>query len=143
LNVSARRSPLTELTPAEARLVSAAKAVRERAYAPYSKFRVGAAIETARGAIFSGANVENASYGATVCAERAAIFCMIAAGERDVTRVAVYAGGPELSMPCGMCRQVLVEHAPNAEVIVAGPNGHRKTTLAALMPEPFVFEGPS
>jgi homotetrameric cytidine deaminase len=115
--------------------------VRERAYAPYSKFRVGAAIETARGSVFTGANVENASYGATVCAERAAIFCMVAAGERNVTRVAVYAEGPELSMPCGLCRQVLVEHAPNADVIVAGPSGHRKTTLAALMPEPFVFEG--
>jgi cytidine deaminase len=141
LNAWPPRSPLADLTPAEARLVSAAKDVRERAYAPYSKFRVGAAIETAHGVVFTGANVENASYGATVCAERAAVFCMVAAGERNVTRVAVYAEGPELSMPCGMCRQVLVEHAPNADVIVAGPSGHRKTTLAALMPEPFVFEG--
>jgi len=140
LSVWPRRSPLADLTPAEVRLVSAAKAVRERAYAPYSGFRVGAAVETARGDVFAGANVENASYGATVCAERAAIFCMVAAGESNVTRVAVYAEGPELSMPCGMCRQVLVEHAPNAEVIVAGPAGSRKTTLAALMPEPFVFE---
>ena len=141
MNVLHPRSPLADLTAAEARLVSAAKAVRERAYAPYSKFRVGAAVETASGVIFSGANVENASYGATVCAERAAIFCMVAAGERNVTRVAVYAEGPELAMPCGLCRQVLVEHAPGADVIVAGPNGNRKTTLAALMPEPFVFEG--
>ncbi len=141
MNAWPPRSPLAELTPAEVRLVSAAKAVRERAYAPYSKFRVGAAIETEHGGVFTGANVENASYGATVCAERAAIFCMVAAGEHNVTRVAVYAEGPELSMPCGMCRQVLIEHAPKAEVIVAGPSGHRKTTLAALMPEPFVFEG--
>lgn len=141
MNAWPRRSPLADLTSAEAHLVSAAKAVRERAYAPYSKFRVGAAIETAHGNVFTGANVENASYGATICAERAAIFCMVAAGDRNVTRVAVYAEGPELAMPCGMCRQVLVEHAPNADVIVAGPSGHRKTTLAALMPEPFVFEG--
>lgn len=120
--------------------MSAAKAVRERAYAPYSNFRVGAAVETAQGDVFAGTNVENASYGATICAERAAIFCMVAAGARNVTRVAVYAEGPELSMPCGMCRQVLVEHAPHADVIVAGPNGNRKTTLAQLMPEPFVLE---
>ena len=142
MNAWPPRSPLADLTPAEARLVSAAKAVRERAYAPYSKFRVGAALETAHGDVFSGANVENASYGATVCAERAAIFCMVAAGQRNVTRIAVYTEASELSMPCGMCRQVLVEHAPNAEVIVAGPGGHKKTTLAALMPEPFTFEGP-
>lgn len=103
---------------------------------------MGAAIETAQGTVFSGANVENASYGATVCAERVAIFCMVAAGERNVTRVAVYTEASELTMPCGLCRQVLVEHAPNAEVIVAGPSGHKKTTIAALMPEPFVFEGP-
>jgi cytidine deaminase len=123
-------------------LVSAARAVRERAYAPYSGFRVGAAIETESGAVFTGANVENASYGATVCAERAAVFGMIAAGERGIARVAVYAEGPELSMPCGMCRQVLVEHGRNAEVVVAGPGGVKTTTLAVLLPEPFVFEVP-
>ncbi len=116
--------------------------MRERAYAPYSGFRVGAALETAGGNVFSGANVENASYGATICAERAAVFGMIAAGERNIVRVAVYAEGPELSMPCGMCRQVLVEHGPHAEIVVAGPLGARTTSLAALLPEPFVFEGP-
>jgi cytidine deaminase len=121
-------------------LVDLARAARERAYAPYSGFKVGAAIETESGQVFTGANVENASYGATVCAERVAVFCMVAAGERNVTRVAVYAEGPELSMPCGMCRQVLVEHAKGASVVVAGPSGVRSTTLAALMPEPFVFE---
>src|SRR5262249_33572830 len=110
---------------------------------PYSGFRVGAALETASGHVFAGANVENASYGATICAERAAVFCMIAAGERNITRVAVYTEGPELAMPCGMCRQVLVEHGPNAEVIVAGPSGSRNTTLGQLLPEPFVFRGPA
>ena len=137
-----RRSLLAELAPALARLVDAARAVREHAYAPYSGFRVGAAIETEGGRVFTGANVENASYGATVCAERAAVFGMIAAGQRSVRRVAVYAEGPELSMPCGMCRQVLVEHGRDAEVIVAGPHGTKTTTLAVLMPEPFVFEVP-
>jgi len=133
---------LAELDPGALRLIDAARAVRERAYAPYSGFRVGAAIETASGNVYQGANVENASYGATVCAERVAVFGMIAAGDRGITRVAVYAEGPELSMPCGMCRQVLVEHGPKAEVFVAGPSGSRSTTLLALLPEPFVFEGP-
>jgi cytidine deaminase len=121
-------------------LVDAARAVREHAYAPYSGFRVGAAIETESGKVFTGVNVENASYGATVCAERVAVFCMVAAGEARVKRVAVYTEGPELAMPCGMCRQVLIEHGAGASVIVAGPSGTRTTTLAALLPEPFVFE---
>jgi cytidine deaminase len=133
---------LAELTPAESRLVDAARSARERAYAPYSAFRVGAALETESGKVFAGVNVENASYGATVCAERVAVFSMVAAGERNVKRIAVYTEAPELSMPCGMCRQVLVEHAPRADVIVAGPSGARTTTLAALLPEPFVFEVP-
>ena len=122
--------------------MDAARAVRERAYAPYSGFRVGAALETESGQVFTGANVENASDGATVCAERAAVFGMIAAGERRIARVAVYAEGPELSMPCGMCRLVLVEHGQGVEIVVAGPSGTKTTTLAALLPEPFVFEAP-
>jgi cytidine deaminase len=136
------RRPLSELEPPLARLVTAARAVREHAYAPYSGFRVGAALETANGSVYVGANVENASYGATICAERAAVFGMIAAGERNITRIAVYAEGPELAMPCGMCRQVLVEHGREAVVVVAGPGGARTTTLSKLLPEPFVFEVP-
>jgi cytidine deaminase len=128
--------------PAFAVLVQAARRVREHAYAPYSGFRVGAALETASGAVFTGANFENASYGATLCAERAAVASMIAAGERTITKVAVYAEGPELSMPCGLCRQVLFEFGRGAEVIVAGPSGTKTSTLAALLPEPFLFEAP-
>jgi cytidine deaminase len=127
---------------ADSRLLDAAKRVREHAYAPYSGFRVGAAIETDSGHVYVGANVENASYGATVCAERSAVAAMIAAGEKRIARVAVYAEGPELSMPCGMCRQVLVEFGKDAAVVVGGPAGTRTTTLTALMPEPFIFEGP-
>jgi len=127
---------------ADSRLLDAAKRVREHAYAPYSGFRVGAAIETDSGRVYVGANVENASYGATVCAERSAVAAMIAAGEKRISRVAVYAEGPELSMPCGMCRQVLVEFGKDAAVVVGGPSGTRSTTLTALMPEPFVFEAP-
>ena len=131
---------MAELEPQLARLVAAAREVRERAYAPYSGFRVGAALRTATGSVFTGTNVENASYGATICAERAAVFGMVAAGERNITHIAVYAEGPELAMPCGMCRQVLVEHGRNAVVVVAGPQGARTTTLTELLPEPFVFE---
>ena len=123
-------------------LVELARRARENAYAPYSGFRVGAALETETGAVFSGANVENASYGATLCAERAAVAGMIAGGGRAIRRVAVYAEGPNLAMPCGMCRQVLAEFGLGAEVIVAGTAGRRTTTLSALLPEPFVFEGP-
>jgi cytidine deaminase len=130
------------LSPELARLVDAARSARERAYAPYSGFRVGAAIETPSGAIHVGVNVENASYGATVCAERVAVGCMIAAGERAIRRVAVYTEGPTLSMPCGICRQVLGEFGANATVVVAGPNGARTLSLSELLPEPFTFAPP-
>jgi cytidine deaminase len=128
--------------PAFAALVQAARRVREHAYAPYSGFQVGAALETASGKVFTGANFENASYGATLCAERAAVASMIAAGERTIKKIAVYAEGPELSMPCGFCRQVLFEFGRDAAVIVAGPAGTKTSTLAALLPEPFSFEAP-
>ncbi len=121
-------------------LLEAARKVREHAYAPYSGFRVGAALESESGRVHVGANVENASYGATVCAERSAVAQMIAAGDRRIKRIAVYAEGPTLAMPCGMCRQVLSEFGLDAEVLVGGPSGSRRTTLAALLPEPFVFE---
>jgi cytidine deaminase len=121
-------------------LLEAARRVREHAYAPYSAFRVGCALETDSGKVHVGANVENASYGATVCAERAAVAAMIAAGDTHIRRIAVYAEGPTLAMPCGMCRQVLSEFGLDATVVVGGPAGTRTTTLAALLPEPFVFE---
>ena len=130
------------LPPELARLVEAARDARERAYAPYSGFRVGAAIETPSGTLYCGANVENASYGATICAERTAVGCMVAAGERAIVRVAVYAEGPELSMPCGICRQVLGEFARNATVVAAGPSGARTLAFDALLPEPFRFAPP-
>ena len=130
------------LPPELARLVEAARLARERAYAPYSGFRVGAAIETPSGAVYSGANVENASYGATTCAERVAVGCMVAAGEHAIARVAVYAEGPTISMPCGICRQVLGEFGANATVVSAGPGGSRTLVLSELMPFPFSFSPP-
>ena len=130
------------LPPELARLVEAARLVRERAYAPYSAFRVGAAIETPSGAVYSGANVENASYGASMCAERVAVGCMVAAGEHAIARVAVYAEGSTISMPCGMCRQVISEFGANATIIAAGPGGSRTLLLSELLPLPFLFTPP-
>ena len=125
------------------RLVERARAAREQAYAPYSRFQVGAAIETASGHVFVGGNVENASYGATLCAERAAVAAMVAAGERVISRVAVYTEAAELTMPCGICRQVLVEFGGGATVVVASKDGAKVMPLSELFPEPFLFEPPS
>jgi len=125
-------------------LVEAARAVRERAHAPYSRFKVGAAVRSASGAIYPGCNVENASYGATLCAERAALSAMVAGGEALAVAVAIYTESDEPAMPCGICRQVLFELAADPKeallVHVAGPNGTKDTTLGALLPEPFRFE---
>lgn len=120
-------------------LVDAARAVQKHAHAPYSRFQVGAAIRTKSGKTFIGANVENASYGATVCAERSAVSAMVAAGEREIEAVAVYTDADSITMPCGICRQVLLEFGPRCTVIAVTPTGRETTTLAALLPSPFVF----
>lgn len=98
-------------------LIDLAKKSADHAYAPYSKFRVGAAIRTRSGVRFGGCNVENASYGLTCCAERNAIFQMIAAGEKALDCVVVYTPTPEPTAPCGACRQVIFEFGPNARVV--------------------------
>lgn len=123
-----------------AALLSAATDVRERAHAPYSDYRVGAALVTRSGRVFTGCNVENASYGLCLCAERNAIGQMIAAGERDPVALAVVTKGPRAGSPCGMCRQVLAEFAEDLPIVlgVAGdPAAERRTSLAALLPDAF------
>ena len=122
-------------------LVERAKQVRENAHAPYSRFRVGAALRTPSGKVFVGCNVENASYGATSCAERGAIAAMVAAGEREVLAVAVYTDADPPGMPCGICRQVLLEFgSPSTEIVAASPRDLRRITLERLLPEPFTLD---
>ncbi len=120
-------------------LFDAALAVRHHAYAPYSGFSVGAALVTPSGAVFSGANVENAAYPAGTCAEQGAIAAMIAAGEREIAEILILAEGAALVTPCGSCRQRIREFAGDAAKIhAAGPEGIRATfTLGALLPEAF------
>jgi len=129
------------LSPELEELVERARSARERAYAPYSKYFVGVCVRSASGALFAGCNVENASYGATICAERNAIARMVESGERHAIAVAVFTQGPTPAMPCGICRQVLWELGRAETVVVAAcPGAVRVTTVGALLPEPFELE---
>jgi cytidine deaminase len=119
-------------------LIALARTARERAYAPYSQFKVGAALLSASGKVFLGCNVENSAYPATICAERGAVAAAIAAGEHDFVRLAVIAGSPRPVSPCGMCRQVLAELAPSARVLLANLDGAvEETTTQQLLPGAF------
>ena len=123
----------------EADLLHRARAARQRAYAPYSHFHVGAAILTAEGDVFDGVNVENASYGLTMCAERVAIGAMVAAGRRGpVVAVAVVGDGEDALTPCGACRQVIFEFGPEAVVYGSGDGGRPvRATIRELLPHAF------
>ena len=119
-------------------LVAAARAVRERAAADYSGFKVGAALETADGAIITGCNVENATYGLTVCAERVAVFKAISEGHRRFTRIVVVADTAAPTPPCGACRQILWEFGGDLEVILASLTEIKATLrMKDLLPLPF------
>lgn len=124
----------------QSRLIQAAAQARQRAVAPYSRFKVGAALLTKAGDIVTGANVESASYGLTCCAERVALFGALTSGKRDFIAVAVVARAPGGPMPCGACRQLLAEYAPAATVWVADSqalNAAREFTVAGLLPAAF------
>ena len=118
-------------------LLEQARAARERAYAPYSGFRVGAALLGASGRVYLGCNVENASYGLTLCAERSAVTAAVAAGETRFQAVAIATEGREPVAPCGACRQVLAEFEPEMEVWSECGGVQVEWTLDQLLPEPF------
>ena len=124
----------------EEELIAKAAAVRDRAYAPYSRFRVGAALLGADGDVYVGCNVESAAFGAGLCAERAAIAQAVAAGCRDFVRAAVISSQNTVCTPCGICRQMLYEFAPELEVLVTWDGNVARAPLGELLPHGF---GPS
>ena len=119
-------------------LLVAALRARENAFAPFSRFRVGAALEDADGRIHTGCNVENATYGLTVCAERVAVLKAVSEGARQFRRVAVAADTETLTPPCGACRQILWEFCGDIEILLVNPRGKTETfQLKDLFPKPF------
>jgi cytidine deaminase len=134
--VSERTNPVIDW----AALERAAIEVRARAHAPYSHYHVGAALLVASGRVFSGCNVENASYGLGICAERSAIVQMVAAGERDPVALVVVTRGPKIGTPCGACRQTLAEFALDLPILLTVEGSALppvRTTLEALLPNAF------
>ena len=126
---------MTTLAPSD--LLGEAVTARERAYAPYSHFAVGAALLAPDGRVFRGANVENASYGLSMCAERVAIYRAVSAGVRQFLAVAVAGPDGVVAMPCGACRQVLHEFGPAMQVVIAAGTEIRVIPLSSLLPEAF------
>lgn len=120
------------------RLVAAARAARERAVADYSGFKVGAALETADGHIVTGCNIENATYGLTICAERVAVFKALSEGRRAFRRIAIVADTNDPTPPCGACRQILWEFAGDIEIVLANLDSVTATyQMSELLPYPF------
>lgn len=119
-------------------LLAQARAASERAYAPYSRFRVGAAVLADDGRVFSGANVENASYGLTSCAERNAIFAAVFAGARTIVAIAIHTPTDAPTAPCGACRQVIFEFGPAAHIVsCCSGDAIHATSIGALLPDAF------
>lgn len=119
------------------KMLARAAAARREAYAPYSRYPVGAAV-LAEGEIFAGCNVENVSFGLTMCAERVAVFSAVAAGKRRIKGIVLLADGSEPPVPCGACRQVLYEFNPEMWIVCANLQGNRRVySLPELLPEPF------
>jgi len=118
-------------------LKRAAMVARTHAYAPYSEFTVGAAIQTKSGAVFTGCNVENASYGATLCAERAAMAAAVAAGERELVALVIASGARHPTPPCGICRQCLAELGPSLPIRSYAGEAHHEYDLGSLLPDAF------
>lgn len=120
------------------KLIAVAQKARQQASAPYSKFTVGAALQTAAGKIYTGCNIESSSYGLTICAERVALFKALSEGERDFAHLAVTAGTREFTTPCGACRQLLWDYARGVQVTLINDLGETRTVLLRdLLPEAF------
>ena len=122
------------------RLFEIAKKASENAYSPYSGFKVGAALQTKLGHIFTGCNIENSSYGATICAERTAIFKAVSENELAFHAIAIYVQSDKIFPPCGMCRQVMAEFSNNLIVIYGNDKEVRTSSVKELMPESFVLD---
>ena len=119
-------------------LINIAVEASEKAYAPYSRFAVGAALECDDGTVFTGCNIENAAYGCTNCAERTAVFKAVSEGKREFRRIAIFADTEDYCMPCGTCRQVLNEFAPTIEVLSVRRDGRYVSySLKELLPKSF------
>jgi cytidine deaminase len=119
-------------------LLQAALLARERAHAPYSRFKVGAAVSDETGRLFTGCNIESASYGLSMCAERVAVFKAVSEGSARLTRIAVVTGTEILTPPCGACRQILWEFCRDAELILANLTGKQETmSVSQIYPRPF------
>ena len=121
----------------EKKIIEAAKKVSENAYAPYSGFKVGAALLTGSGKIFTGCNVENSSYGLTNCAERTAIFKAVSEGETKFTELVIFSNTDDLFYPCGACRQVISEFSSDLKITIVSLNDELETTIAELLPHSF------
>lgn len=121
-----------------AKLVDASKAAMESAYAPYSNFKVGAVVQGGSGKVYSGCNVENASYGLSVCAERVAIFKAVSEGEKEIRAIVIANSSGKPAFPCGACRQVMAEFAGDEmEILLVSDEGVEKHTLGELLPNAF------
>ena len=126
------------MSESENQLIKEATAARVRSVAPFSKFLVGAALQTDEGKVFTGCNVESASYGLTVCAERVAIWKALSEGERDFARLVIVADTEQLTPPCGTCRQIIWEFCKHATIVLANLHGQKEELhIADLLPRAF------
>jgi len=124
-------------------LAEAAREAQSQAYAPYSNFHVGVSLRGKSGTVYKGCNIENSSYGMTMCAERGAISCAVVSGEREFTHLVLVTDAETPESPCGACRQVLYELAPDLEILSLGADGsEQRWTMADLLPAPFEFKPP-